>query len=66
MQVRVGAGGAVRGAGLQGGGAGEVVGQGGVPLLTRGLLGVQRHFGTLDDDVVDLKLLPSAGRGEEV
>lgn len=32
---------------------------GGVALLAGRLLGVQRHFGTFDDDVVDFVLFPS-------
>lgn len=36
----------------------EVLRDGGVPLLTGGLLRVERHFGTFDDDIVDFILLP--------
>ena len=36
----------------------EGVEHGSVALLARRLLGVQRHLGTLDDNVVDLKLFP--------
>lgn len=30
----------------------------GVALLARGFLGVERHFGTFDDDIVDFVLFP--------
>lgn len=32
----------------------------GVALLARGLLGVEGHFGTFNDDIVDLVLFPPA------
>lgn len=33
---------------------------GGVALLARGFLGVERHFGTFNDDIVDFVLFPPA------
>ena len=58
VEVGVGAGGAVLRAELEVGV--EVVGHGGVPLLARRLLVVQRHFSTFYYDVMDLKSLPPA------
>lgn len=36
----------------------EVLRHGGIALLTGGLLGVQRHFGTFNDDVMNFILFP--------
>ena len=44
----------------------EVLRDGGVALLARRLLGVQGHFGTLDHDVVDLKLFPPAAKKDRI
>lgn len=59
MQVRVGAGSAVLWSHVDLGV--EALRHGGVSLLTGGLLGVERHFGTFDDDVVDFILFPPRG-----
>lgn len=36
----------------------KVFRHGGVALLARGFLGVERHFGTFNDDIVDFVLFP--------
>lgn len=38
----------------------KVFRHGGVALLARGFLGVERHFGTFNDDIVDFVLFPPA------
>lgn len=60
VQLRVRAGGAVLGSQVDLGV--EVLGHGGVALLTGGFLRVQRHFGTFNDDVMDFIPFPSAGK----
>lgn len=59
MQVSVGTGSAIRGTHVQVGT--EVLRQGGIALFTGRLPRVQRHFGTFNHDVMDLKPLPSEG-----
>lgn len=36
----------------------KVLRHGGVALFARGFLGVERHFGTFNDDIVDFVLFP--------
>lgn len=60
MQVSVGTGSAIRGTHVQVGT--EVLRQGGIALFTGRFTRVQRHFGTFNHDVMDLKPLPSVDK----
>lgn len=63
MQVSVGAGSAIRGTHVQVGT--EVLRQSGIALFTGRLSRVQRHFGTFNHNVMDLKSLPSVDKKKE-
>lgn len=42
----------------------KVVRHGGISLLTGGLLRVERHFGTFNDDIVDFILFPPKAKNK--